>query len=172
MKITNILFGLSVLCVSQFAQATVIYDESVSGDMGAAAGASPVWELMLGMNSIIGTTTVDDSDDFIVRAESGLEITGGVFEALFSGSGTGFYNSSGIPVVGGGIFQGIIGGDTTVEIDSFAIGLFSTQRSSADADITYRYDFNVVDPNAVPGPSTLALLCLGIIGIIFRKVKK
>lgn len=166
------LFGLSVLFVSQFAQAAVIYDESVSGDMGAAAGYSPVWELMVGMNSIIGTLTAGDTDNFIVKAASGLEITGGVFEALFSGSGAGFYNSSGVPVVGGGIFQGEIGGDTTVEIDSFAIGLFKTERLSADSDITYRYDFNVVDPNAVPGPSTLAILCIGMMGLVFRQIKK
>ena len=172
MKITKIICIISILFLSPLSNASFIYDESVDGDMGAAAGASPVWELTVGTNSIIGNLTQGDIDDFRVIASNGLEITGGTFEALFNGSGFGFYNSSGIPVVGGSIFQGTIAEDTLVEIDSFSSGLFRTDRDSADSDITYRYDFHVVDPNAVPSPSNFAFLLIAATGLTVRKVLK
>ena len=111
------------LAVSGWAQADVIYDESVSGDL--SVGPSTFFTLVGGVSSILGTANLADTDDFGINAvAAGLEITGGVFTAMFGGVGNGNYNSSAIPVVGGGIFQGVINGNESVLIDTFLSGIF------------------------------------------------
>ena len=88
-----LIFTFSVQNVS----ATIIYDESASGDLGI--GPSTFFNLGIGVSTIIGTAILLDTDDFGINAvAAGLEITGGVFTAIFGGTGNGNYNSSGIPV--------------------------------------------------------------------------
>lgn len=152
----------------QNVNAALIYDEAVSGDLNV--GPTTYFNLAVGTNTIMGIANMQDTDDFGINAVApGFKITGGVFTALFAGTGSGFYNSSGVPVVGGGTFQGLIDGDESVLIDTFINGIFRTQNTTdASGEIVWRYDFMV---SAIPEPASLLLICFGLSALRWTRRK-
>ena len=74
----------------------------------------------------------------------------------------GNYNSSGIPVVGGGIFQGVINGNESVLIDAFTSGIFRVSNGGGSESIGWRFDFTVA---SVPEPGTGLLMSLALVGL-------
>ena len=152
-------------------QSTIIYDESVDGDMVFSGnGSNTILTLVGGTNTIIGSVAPGDSDDFIFFG-AGLDVSGGTFTALYSGNNNGNYNSNAIPILPTGTFQGVISGNTTVQFDQFSgTGLFNVTSGQIDAVITYQFDFI-----AVPEPSTYLLFGIGILAIFglgYRQRKK
>ncbi len=168
-KIMLQLLTTIILCMGLLhtANAVVIYDESISGDISDIPGASRHILVGVGVNSIIGTSTLGDVDDFLVEdflvtSTPSLQITGGLFTTMFQGTGAGFYNSSLVPN-----FTGPILGNESERLGAFSgLTRFQVRSDTASESFTWRFDFTVVDSNAVPEPSIIALMSLGLIGFV------
>ena len=81
------------LAFSAAARATVIYSESVSGDLSNNQAAPTALTLGLGTNSVIGNVNgnVGDSQDWVaLRVPAGLDLTGDVLAAYSSTDNQGF----------------------------------------------------------------------------------
>ena len=144
--------------------AVFIYDEAIDGEIGELAGASPIWELTEGTNTIFADALLGDADDFIVRAAPGFEIIGGLFTTMIEGQGTAFINSNAIALVGGGNFFGQISGDVMLEVAAFSgLGLFKVENSGNADPFPWQFDFTVAAVNTIPAPGTLLLILAGLL---------
>jgi hypothetical protein len=88
----NLAAMLAVSCLASSARASVLYDESVSGDLSNNQAAPTARTLSVGTNSVLGTVNGSgDSQDWIaVAVPSGFTLSGCVLANYVSGDAQGF----------------------------------------------------------------------------------
>ncbi len=180
------------LLISNLTQASVIYDESVSGDLQPF---DPITlNLSAGQNSVIGssgfTPSISDFDSFSVflssnlrllsvdyfisnlsviqgtsNLETGYELTsGGYFGSILANTQINLLGSSHQSMFGNAL---PVDGGSQFFIDNFSL---STGGSSFEVGGTWDYEIRFTT-TTVPEPTTITLMGLGFAGMAFRRRK-
>ncbi len=185
-------FSLALALVSLLsipAQAVVIHDEGIDGDLSGvfatpdplavAAGANTIVAEM-GANGETGATNGNDADYFSIVLGAGQSITAINVDAYTFSPGDpnvsffGYTSGSGFSGQGGGDIDGNVlfnaaSGNVLPLLAGGPLGTgtwsFWVQETSANV-VDYQLTFTVV-----PEPSTAALLMLGLGGLAIRRVR-
>ena len=166
----------------------VFYDEGVSGDLsGSFSAPTNLGAFGLGIHTIIATDSGGARDIFTFSVPAGMSLTSIVNASYVGADGTAFIGiGSGTTLDGSGTAESLLGythfgtGPGTVGaeiIDDIAAGAgaqgftpplgpgdYTVWMQQVGASATWRLDFNVV-----PEPTSLGLLALGAMPLLFRR---
>ena len=173
------------------AQAEVIYDESVSGDLDTFDTRN--FSLLNGVNTVLGQGSFGvlsgiDFDGFLFQLSAGQTLTSVVFRVvqLTLEDDTGYLFES---------FNLASGAHGGAPIDTVTVSLFGSEtdmfdgvmprgagtygfdprelsREGAGGSWTYAIDFTVTEQSQIPEPASLALLGFGLAGLGFSRRKR
>ena len=173
------LIGIVLVLMAPAVFATVIYDETVSGDV-VSTNDNPVGvdlgTLSIGVSTVIGTLPGEvDNDWYQFSIGAGTELTS-IILAAFGGDGGNVGWAVGGVVQGnnrGPFDTGAVGTDllNTAELNvvrPIGPGSYAFKAGTGTNINRYILDFNV---KAVPEPGTLGLLALGLLGLAFARRK-
>lgn len=184
----NLILGLCIYVLSNAANATIIYDESIDGDAPGDGSAFftgvDLGFLSTGTSTIIGTTLgtnlADDDDWFVFSIDSGSTLDS-IILAAFSGQGGNLgWSNDGIGAIlnNRGPFDARMIGTDLLESNVFSIvpnslghGTYAIKLGTGSAVNDYTLDFNV-SSTSVPEPSSISALGLALLGLVLSRKKK
>lgn len=199
MRITIRLCGLILLTLATFhnAQAALIHDEGVSGDLSDNNLAPTLLALNAGSNVVRGSTTASplDRDIFSFTIAAGEQLVAIVLDSYLSGDDRSFFavasgntisSLTSLPALLGnaliGASAGSMQGDDVLDnlgaltfggstgfSGSLGAGAYTFWLQETTVGIReYALDFQIRGSSAVPAPSTLLLL-LPVIAVLVRR---